>query len=270
VSISGRGIKAPRLPRLNLPHTSREAGFIDRSPGDVIERRRVAFTPSEFVPWGEFLAFHFDWAQGEHVTLVGPTGTGKTTLALQILPIRDYVIAIATKQRDPVLYKLASQGYMQVEELETPAEIHPRIVLAAPLPRGADSISDQREIVKDALLSVYRQGGWCVYLDELRYITEYLKLGRDVELLWQQGRSAGISVVGGAQRPAFIPLAAYDSATHLFFWRDNDKRNLDRIGGIGSHDSQAIAREVSNLEPHVVLYVNSRTGEKLRTKVTPG
>jgi hypothetical protein len=269
MSINGRGIQvpaAPRFPRVSVP-TSREAGFIDRPPA---QRRRFEFTPSEFVPWGEFLAFHFDWAQGEHVTLVGPTGTGKTTLALEILPIRDYVVAIATKQRDPVLYKLEAQGYMRVEELETPPEIHPRIVVAAQLPKGAESIPDQRETVKNALLRVFVQGGWCVYLDELRYVTQYLKLDRDVELLWQQGRSAGISVVGGIQRPAYVPLAAYDSATHLFFWRDNDRTNLDRIGGIGAHDSDAIKREVANLEPHVVLYVNSRTGAKYRTKVSAG
>jgi hypothetical protein len=262
--VTSRGIKLPRPPRVVLPRL-RAGG--DRPPTPLEARRRPLYTPSPFIRWDDFLGFHFDWAQGEHITMVGPTGTGKTTLALKLLPIREYVVAIATKQRDPVLYRLESQGYIRQDRFEIPAEVHPRIVVAAPLPHGADSLSEQREVVKDALLTVYRQGGWCVYLDELRYITEHLKLARDVELLWLQGRSAQISVVGGTQRPAYVPLEAYDQATHVFFWRDNDKRNLERIGGLGAHDSQAIAREVASLEPHVVLYVNTRTGEKLRTKV---
>jgi hypothetical protein len=189
---------------------------------------------------------------------------------LQLLPIREYVLAIATKQRDPVLYRLEGQGYTRLEDFdlsEIPDDFAKRVVLAAPLPQGAESLDNQREIVRKALVSVYQQGGWTVYLDELRYVTDYLRLARDVELLWLQGRSAGISVIGGTQRPAFVPLAAYDQATHLFFWRDNDRRNLERIGGLGAHDSQAIAREVASLNPHEVLYVNTRDGSKLRTKV---
>lgn len=259
---AGRGIRIPRLPR--LPGAESSGG--DRPPLGYGARRPES-KPAPMVKWDEFLGFHFDWAQGEHITLVGPTGTGKTTLALELLPIRDFVLAIATKQRDPVLYRLEEQGYLRQDRFSIPADVHPRVVLAAPLPQGADSLGEQREIVKEALLAVYRQGGWCVYLDELRYITDYLRLARDVELLWQQGRSAGISVIGGTQRPAFVPLAAYDQATHVFFWRDNDRRNLERIGGLGAHDSQAIIREVASLPKFTVLYVNTRTGEKYRTKV---
>lgn len=219
------------------------------------------------VPWQDFLAFYFDWEQGEHVTLVGPTGGGKTTLALEILPLRDYVLAIATKQRDSVLYSLEQRGYESVEHFDLPADVARNVVLVAPLPKGADSLPRQRAVIKETLRNIYVQGGWTVYLDECRYLTGKLRLADDVELLWQQGRSSYISVVAAVQRPAFVPLAAYDQATHLFFWRDNDKRNLDRIGGLGAHDSAAIADEVARLPRHEILYVNTRTGAKVRTKV---
>jgi len=263
---SGAGIKIPRPPRPVFPRLRPVGDY--RQPSSVAKQQReVVYRPSPVIPWDEFLGFHFDFQQGEHVTLLGPTGSGKTMLALELLPFREYVLAIATKQRDPVLYSLEQRGYFEQSEFELTAEIHPKIVLAARLEHGSDSLIEQRRVVHEALLSVYRQGGWCVYLDELRYITDYLKLSRDVELLWLQGRSAGITVVGGTQRPAFIPLEAYDQATHVFFWRDNDKRNLERIGGLGAHDSGAIRYEVSRLEKHQVLYVNTRTGEKYRTMV---
>jgi len=262
---SGRGIRFPRAPRPVFPRFRPSGDYV--AP-ESVEQERPVFEPSPQIRWDEFLGFHFEWQQGEHITLLGPTGSGKTMLALELLPFRDYVMAIATKQRDPVLYQLEAKGYVAQTSMDaTTAEVHPRLILRAQLEHGSDSIREQRDVVHSALLQVYRQGGWCVYLDELRYITDYLKLSRDVELLWLQGRSAGISVVGGTQRPAFVPLEAYDQATHVFFWRDNDRRNLERIGGLGAHDSSAIRYEVSHLDKHEVLYVNTRTGEKYRTKV---
>jgi hypothetical protein len=58
---------------------------------------------------------------------------------------------------------------------------------------------------------------------------------QQLKFLLQQGRSAGISVVAMTQRPAFIPLAFYDQATHLFVWRDNDLRNRQRIGELAGN-----------------------------------
>lgn len=252
--------KSPRFPRLPTP-----SQHIDRPPVTTGER---FYEPPKSVSWRDFLAFYFDWVQGEHVTLIGPTGQGKTTLAMEILPLRDYVLAIATKQRDPVLYQLERRGYQTVRDWETTSEVHPKIVLTAPLEKGSDSIPDQRKAVHNALVRVYVQGGWCVYLDEARYITEFLGLSKDTELLWQQGRSAGVSVVAGAQRPAWVPRDAFAMATHLFFWRTSDARDLETIGGLGAFDPKTIAYEVARLPKFTVLYLNTRTSEKVITRVT--
>ena len=59
----------------------------------------------------------------------------------------------------------------------------------------------------------------------------------------------------------------YDQATHIFFWRDNDELNLKRIGGIGWLNSKEIRTTVASLPEHVCLYVNTRTGTMITTKV---
>jgi hypothetical protein len=84
---------------------------------------------------------------------------------------------------------------------------------------------------------------------------------------WTQGRSNGLSVAGGTQRPANIPLESYQSATHLFFFSDNDERNLERIGGLGGMASGLIRANVAALPFHDVLYVNTRLRVMLRTRV---
>lgn len=253
----GRGLKVPTI--RGRPFRPEAAPAFD---GEA--------PPSQYakeVSWDDFMAFYFDWQQGEHVTLIGPTGQGKTTLALSILQLRTFVLAIATKQRDPVLYQLEARGYeRQTNFGDRPPEVSPKVVLAANLPKGTESLPQQKRTVHDALTTVYVQGGWTVYLDEARYVTEYLKQAAEVELLWQQGRSSGISVVAAAQRPAWIPLSAFSQATHLFLWRTSDQRDLERVGALGAHDSRAISAEVASLPRFTVLYVNTRDGMKVRTK----
>lgn len=226
---------------------------------------------SEYVEWAEFLTW-WKWKQGEHVTAIGPTGTGKTTLLTSILPRRDYVLFLATKKVDSTVNRLAKQGYRIVSDYrEIRPEMDKKVILKPPFPnmKALEMKKLHQEVFGDALAWVFRTGGWCVVADEVRYVTEFLRLEPEMELLWLQGRSLGITIASATQRPRAIPLTAYDQATHLFFWRDSDRQNQQRIAEISGVDidPREIMREVANLPPHEVLYVNTRTGQGLRTKV---
>lgn len=222
----------------------------------------------EQIGWSDFLA-RFRWRQGEHVSLIGPTGAGKTTLALAILPMRNYVTIIATKPRDPVVAEAKRAGYRVMDSWPDHPDFRetPRIVLWPRFTKLAD-LKRQQRIVHRALGSMFAAGGWTVYVDELAYLTNTLRLESAVSLLLQQGRSLGLTMVVGTQRPAHVPLLIYDQATHLFLWRDNDEANLKRLGGLGGLDSKVIRRTVAGLALHDVLYVNTRgEGQLLITRV---
>lgn len=198
--------------------------------------------------------------------MIGPTGCGKTTLATKLLPLRQYVAVMATKPRDPILKTFKDMGYTVTRTWPPPLppEVSPRVVFW-PKSETMDSIKKQAPQVGAALRDIYRQGGWTVYFDELRYVTDFLGLKREVELLLLQGRSLGVSVVCGAQRPAWLPLTVYDQATHLFMWRETDKRNLMRMGELGGVETGRIVRTLPKLAKHECLYVNTRDGEMFRT-----
>lgn len=209
------------------------------------------------VTWDEFLS-SFVWKQGEHVTLLGPTGQGKTTLANEILPKREYVIVFGCKAKDKTLDKLIKEeGYIKSTEYPPPPWAK-RVVLW-PSTKTAHYRLEQQRVFHEALSDIYTAGGWCVYLDELRYICDTLKLATYVENLWQQGRSLGISVVGGNQRPRFVPLNAYDQATHLFVWNFNDRENAKRLSEIVGINEKEIAAVVRGLPKYDVLYINADT-----------
>lgn len=228
-------------------------------------------TPSEFKPWPEFVA-DMQWRQGEHLTAVGPTGSGKTTLTNNLLEKRRFVIFAATKKRDPTVDWLKkNQGFRVVNRIEQlHPQVHNRFIYKPSFPDvGARGLRDQHaEFFRELLNHVFVNGNWTLDLDEVRYLTEFLGLTQEYELLLLQGRSLGVTVLSKTQRPKRIPLTAFDQATHLFFWKDNDEENLKRIASLGAaHDARAIRAEVARLPHHEVLYLNTATGEKVRTKV---
>lgn len=221
------------------------------------------------VDWPTFLR-RFRWAQGEHVSLVGPTGGGKSTLALALLPMREHVVVLATKPADATLEQLRhNDGFRKLSAWPPPRTWPPaNRVLLWPRFRRASDQAKQRLVFGQALDDIFASGGWCLYVDELRYVTERLGFSDEMEMFWQQGRSVHLSVVACAQRPAHVPLSMYSQATHLFLWRTNDETDLRRLGGIGFADSKQIRETVARLELHDVLYVNSRTGFLAVTRVT--
>ena len=201
--------------------------------------------------------------------LVGPTGQGKTTLATAILPIRKYVVVFVTKSRDPLIKQLEKkEGYVKVDQFQGVPDMLPRQLLAPSLKKGKASMPHQRKVFENAMYQVFDAGHWCIYLDELRYITDNLRLSQDVEFLLLQGRALKISLVAATQRPVKVPLEFFDQSTHLFIWRDNDEANRRRIGGIGGIDGGILWSEVARLKQYEFIYLNTRTGFVCKSKVT--
>lgn len=219
------------------------------------------------VQWESFLERTFDWRQSEHVTLLGHTGSGKTTLARSILPKRTYRLIIATKLRDDSIDAFRKRGYKVSRTWPVDHNIWPRVVYW-PQVKNIHDTPLQADAIARCLNHVYRMGYWTVYFDEVRYITEVLGLGPYVSQLWREGRSSGISVVAGTQRPAWIPREAYSEATHLFIWRSTNRYDLKRLEDASNIDTGELSPIIKSLPKHDVLYVNTRTGEYERTRVS--
>jgi hypothetical protein len=228
------------------------------------------------LPWDDFMTYAFDWDQDQHVGVIGPTDSGKSTLTYAILPQRDYVTFFATKPADRVLEQYASQGgYMRSEDWPprhnlwrgrrplTHSEAPRRLLWPDATTLYAQP--RQQEVFRRAFEDIYTSGGWCTVWDEFWMMCSILDMEQEARIMLQQARANDISFVMGAQRPSRIPLELYDQASHLFFFRDNDEANLKRIGGIGWMAANPIRYFVATLEPHQVLYIHTRKGWMYRT-----
>ncbi len=154
------------------------------------------------------------WEQGEHIALVGDTGTGKSYLEQKLLELRDWNILFRHAD-DP---KNRFTGFKRVKHVKQ-IQVLPRDTEGSWILQPPDTIyaraSEGRALVNKAI----SEGGWTVTWDELWYAENRLGLTHDVEELQTQGRKREISVVCGMQRPSRISRFALSQCTHAFIFR---------------------------------------------------
>jgi len=227
-----------------------------------------------FVPWEEFRdGFVAGWRQGEHVSIIGQTQSGKSVLARELVEARTaassswHTVVLATKPRDATLTEYVRRGWERVTSWP-PRRLTQRVIL---WPRGGSAASlfaDQRATFDAALRLVYRGGRWCIVLDEVRYLAHLLKLAPLLALVWTQGASIGLTVVSATQRAAWVPLEFYTQAKFLVIFRERSPRARKAIADhCGGADAVQVARIAAELERHECLVIDQHSGRMVRTRV---
>lgn len=205
---------------------------------------------SKFKPW-----FGTIWEQGQHVSIIGPTGRGKTTLAYGLLPLKKWVVIFGTKSEDDSLTDFAKQNGFVIREKWSPSYEHSRYLLW-PKHRKPGDEKKQIAVFASAFDEIYVQGGWTLYIDETWYMGDTLGLDDKMNTFWTQSRSKRISFVTATQRARNVPLLMYDQATHLFVFSVRDEYARKRLGEIGAVDKKEMMYEITHLGNHEFLYIN--------------
>jgi hypothetical protein len=238
------------------------------------KQTRQGATLPPFVPWERFIR-EFEWKRGEHLTTIGPTGSGKTVLNRQLLRLRAQVVVLGVKQRDPELYgPFQKEGYELRRTFDADwifDDEEPDLILFVPQTtkqRATERRKELGERFRQALADIYQEGYWCVYCDDVSYLASQLGVTPELEELWLLGRSEGVTLVASSQEPVNIPVMAYGMATHLFLFNNPDVYRARRMAELTGVNREIAQETILSLPPHEFLYINKNTKQLLRSKVT--
>jgi hypothetical protein len=237
----------------------------------------------ERMRWDDYFAWlRRNVKAGEHGVIIGFTGSGKSVLAGNVVPLfgRD-IVAFDNKGGDDA--EVSNwRGFKQVSTWPVPMQpgIMDQIMGRRPKPRRyilaprKDRMSDlpkARSVFSNALDDLFTRKGERVsalYVDELGELADPRKmgLGPKVEVLLQQMRYRGGSIVTAMQWPTWLPKPAWRETRHRWVFRvqsEEDRRYLGSILG----DRRTVEPIMAKLSMHSFLYQHVPTGRLIVSKV---
>lgn len=211
--------------------------------------------------WRDFLR-RLNIAQGEHTLIIGPTSSGKTALARQVIETtRDgYVMGLFVKGKDKTADdEWLKNGWVRLKGFPKRGlnKKQRRVIIWPDLQKHAEETHEvQKGTFKAALDWANYVGNVAVYADETSYLMD-LGLVRQVNQLFYLARSNGTSAYATMQRPKFVPRVLMSNSSHAFIARTTDRDDIKRLSDLGGGNAKELEHNMLRLtDRHDFIYVN--------------
>lgn len=235
----------------------------------------VQASGARVVPWEQFATyFRANHKQGEHVAIVGQTGSGKSVLGLSLCKIigsrmgKDRrparVVILSVKPRDDTVTSL---GWPILKKWP-PAYGQEHCIV---WPRGGapDGYAErQRRVFRPVLNTIYQEGGQTLYIDEEAYFEENLPDGLGLAAImsryWTMARSNKLTLIAGTQRPRHVSRSMWSEASWLCISPPDDLDDLKRVAELSGAKRQVLALcdpESPVLQNHEFLIIQRQRGK---------
>lgn len=234
--------------------------------------------PPIVLPWPEFCEMFFqNHSAGEHVAIVGPTGSGKTVLGLNLCKIVGQrkakdgrparVVVLNSKPRDDTVYTvLPKEGWPTIKKW--PPAYGQEHVVVWPRPRSASGAArQQRNVFLPLLDEVYKEGGQTVYIPEAadfeRPVTQGgMGMAGTMSKFWADARSNKLTVISDTQRPRAVTRLMWSEPSWLMIYEPEDTEDLKRVAELTGRQKIRIWQVVPRLGPHEFACVRRQRGSE--------
>lgn len=220
-----------------------------------------------------FLDRVWRYEAGEHVSWIGPTGSGKTHLALQLLArsvsedLPGYITVMKARDKTVADFLRTHDRWRRILSFPPPPVLpgvtRPVGYALWPHHTHDPEADDARheEIFHRAHRQLYVKGSNIIFDDEVVSLVREMGMKADLTRIWTKGRSIGSGLWAATQRPAMVPLEMYDQAQHLFLGPIKDRRSQDRFAEISGVDPDLVLSVVRSLPRWHWLYIRQVTGQ---------
>ncbi len=222
----------------------------------------VAMSWDEFVAW-----WAANWEQGQHVGIIGPTGSGKTTIEVALCQVRRWVMALDPKGGD---HSLAASGWARVTKWPLSLRMREQIrdgeparLIVGKVVRTRPQRQANRTLLATVVPALWEQGNWTVVVDELQLLTDrrFFNLADDVVELLIAARNRGISVVSALQRVSVgqqtggASSTVGDQVTWLAVAYTRDDRMVQRLAELLGRPVAEVRKVITALPPYTWVIV---------------
>ncbi len=195
----------------------------------------------EALDWDDFATW-FDerWQPGEHISIVTPTGGGKTTLAVGLLELRRWVGVLTPKGVDATLRALHLRRLLDwpgdrrmtklLQDDEEAGRVS-RFVFGKTVDTYKKDWPELHNVYERALGGMFRMHGWTCYVDDLKLLCD-MGLGPTLTGWLISARSRGLSLVTAFQFPRRVIRSALDEPTWIFASQTRDATMIDRTAEV--------------------------------------
>lgn len=202
--------------------------------------------------------------QGEHVAIVGPTGSGKTRLGLEICKMvgsrraankrPSSVTVLCYKPRDDTLREALPAKEWPVIKRWPPSYGQEHCIVWV----KSGGVPRQQAVFVPLLDQMYQEGGQTVYIPEAAHFErkppDGLGMGGKMTEFWSAARSNKLSVISDTQRPRFVTRSMWTEPSWLFIFPPDDEDDLMHVAKL-SGKKVAVLQTVRNLGEHEFLCV---------------
>jgi hypothetical protein len=228
----------------------------------------------EVLHWEEFkIMFYDSHKQGEHVSLVGATGSGKSVTGIELCKVvgrhraKDgrptRVAVLADKPRDDTVMRLHTKDKWPIIKTWPPSYGQEHVII---WPKGgspSEMVKRHRAVFLPLLEQIYQEGGQTVYIDEAAYFEDTppsgLGMRGTMSQFWRAARSNRVSMIAGTQRPTHVSRLMWSEPSWLFIFKVEDDEDLKRVAQL-SGDRMSVWRTVPHLGGHEFLCVRRQRG----------